>query len=812
VTAANTVTLPIEVLGNGSPAAPVVSDVSLAIPAGRQSDVVELWLRCHRCGIYGAPEFEAVTALPPKVPASIRILGGLTDTAQINAVRWIDLTDTNLTLPDPERLAGGLNGGFYTVRMTLVLDAATRARLVGLPQLNRVQFRFSGTDGESNGFRIIGVEWRDAAHRDLGANSVVWTDPQVEQRAGAAWNADADRGKTLWYAPDTLTKSTIVGRKIHASCSSCHEEAGRDLQYFNYSNKAIVQRARFHGLSEDLGRQIAAYIRYSQQSVPYADKARPWNPPYQPGPGLDAADINQWSAGAGLDAVLDTPAQAVSALFGRAAPSAITQADVDRVMDPAATMNAREIPVALQFPDWNAWLPAIHPSDVWPDDGSLPEGSFEGGARFASSTTTIDPLATLAGAATWLETHKSTTPGDWSKLSVGDRASIKDKLYQVGWEAYRFLGGIRGDHINRGTTGRYGAEAGASGLKRFAAPANIGASRAPAFTDAAFMERATSSMMQWEAVKQWELVQKYALEGDQTQLQGDVVGGAWRGRGEKRGWNLNTPGLFYLAPHMLYQKETVAGRVREWYFAWEANQIAASYYRTNQWYQLQMVVNAGARGKFTNYPMDWPYLLRFDQLLADEVWENTPAGEASATTHYIRALQGRIKLAQHVNNDVALYDPAQPNLLNNVGFISRAEAAKHLAPSNFEDAGTSAALTTPLRLLDELAPGLYLKILNGSVLQFNRLYAGTDPAKWRRCVDGNTDLGSDEPYAGFAYCLDKTPRALLVDSTGAYYLKDGKTSFYQTNAYGYLTAKAIGIEATRLATWKQWIDRAWPPK
>ena len=34
-------------------------------------------------------------------------------------------------------------------------------------------------------------------------------------------------------------------------------------------------------------------------------------------------------------------------------------------------MNAREIPVPIQFPDWNAWLPVMHPLDIWtPEAGA----------------------------------------------------------------------------------------------------------------------------------------------------------------------------------------------------------------------------------------------------------------------------------------------------------------------------------------------------------------------------------------------------------------------------------------------------------
>ena len=44
-----------------------------------------------------------------------------------------------------------------------------------------------------------------------------------------------------------------------------------------------------------------------------------------------------------------------------------------------ATLNVRETPIPMQFPDWNAWLPTVHPLDVWPDGGAA-TGSFSKGS------------------------------------------------------------------------------------------------------------------------------------------------------------------------------------------------------------------------------------------------------------------------------------------------------------------------------------------------------------------------------------------------------------------------------------------------
>ena len=60
----------------------------------------------------------------------------------------------------------------------------------------------------------------------------------------------------------------------------------------------------FHGLTAQQGDQIASYIRSLNMPSP----GWPWNPPYQPGPGLDSQPVSNWAAGAGINAVLDSDA------------------------------------------------------------------------------------------------------------------------------------------------------------------------------------------------------------------------------------------------------------------------------------------------------------------------------------------------------------------------------------------------------------------------------------------------------------------------------------------------------------------------
>lgn len=74
------------------------------------------------------------------------------------------------------------------------------------------------------------------------------------------------------------------------------------------------------------------------------------------GPGLDSKPVTDWSAGAGLEAVLDSDSEMLPYMF----PDGTSDAALEGIFDLKGTMNIREMPVAIQFPDWNDWLPEIH--------------------------------------------------------------------------------------------------------------------------------------------------------------------------------------------------------------------------------------------------------------------------------------------------------------------------------------------------------------------------------------------------------------------------------------------------------------------
>jgi hypothetical protein len=270
---------------------------------------------------------------------------------QLNGGTWIPIANNTLQ-PGLQIAYGGIGGGFSTLTfsMTLPLNSVRTG-------LNGLRFQFIGTDGNSSGFRVLNFNLM--AGTGVGSATALLPPSAFTSDNPNTWQppstlpSDIAAGQALWKSA-ALTVPVPGGspQSIRAHCGDCHTQDGRDLKYFNYSNYSIHARAVFHGLTPAQGDQIASYIR--SLSVP--NPGLPWNPPYQPGPGLDSQPVSQWAAGAGLGAVLASDA----AMLPYVAPT-LTAAD----FDPSGNPSIRETPIAFQLPDWNRWLPRIHPVDVW---------------------------------------------------------------------------------------------------------------------------------------------------------------------------------------------------------------------------------------------------------------------------------------------------------------------------------------------------------------------------------------------------------------------------------------------------------------
>jgi hypothetical protein len=218
---------------------------------------------------------------------------------------------------------------------------------------NTLTFRFNGTDGRVSGYRVLDFNVQDSGGNSLvDSSNFATTDPNTWQPPSTS-PSDIAAGQSLWRTAALTVPSSSGPTAIKAHCMDCHAQDGRDLKYFNYSNLSISNRSVFHGLTAAQGNQIASYIR----SLTTPNPGLPWNPPYQPGPGLDSQPVANWSAGAGLDAVLDSDADMMTGMF----PTGVQPS----FFAPTSVLNVRETAIALQLPDWNSWLPTIHPMDAW---------------------------------------------------------------------------------------------------------------------------------------------------------------------------------------------------------------------------------------------------------------------------------------------------------------------------------------------------------------------------------------------------------------------------------------------------------------
>jgi hypothetical protein len=319
-------TLPIEIMG--APGA--LAAVTINLPQASATQVSSLWLQVH--------------GLEYPDLASVRVNDGV----------WISLNNRTATVSEPGRSYGGIGGAFATLKMNLPMTPGSLVQ-----GWNRIEFRFNRTNGVVSGFRVLAFNLLNANGERLLPPEAFSLDDPERWVAPLGGQKEIAEGERLWRSAPLRASSLTVAPAIRAHCGDCHARDGQDLKYFNYSNLSIVARSQFHGLSEREGNEIAGYIRSLKMPHP----GRPWNPPYQPGPGMQTRDAATLAAGAGLDSVLDDDSQTLRSLFPLHDGAAVTPA----VFAPDGELMLRELPIAFQMPDWNHWLPQVHPLDAWGD-------------------------------------------------------------------------------------------------------------------------------------------------------------------------------------------------------------------------------------------------------------------------------------------------------------------------------------------------------------------------------------------------------------------------------------------------------------
>jgi hypothetical protein len=515
--------LPIEVLGaDGTTVSRTVT-----LEATQGESVRSLWVRVHGVRY---PEQASV---------------------QVNASPWIPLTNDTVIVAEPGRTFGGIGGGFVTLVVSLPLPSGTV-----VAGDNTVSFRFNRTDGLASGYRVLAWNFLTAGGRKVipPASFVedvpeTWTPPRPDA-------ASIHAGQELWHTASLVANSLPNSPRIQARCSDCHAHDGRDLKYFNFSNASIVARSRFHGLTTLQGEQIASFIR----SLRFPHPGRPWNPPYQPGPGLDKQPISNWAAGAGLSWVLDQDANGLKYLLvppGTHVDEATFYTPEDtpdlhqlaaeitpNVFRPDSNLNVREIPIALQLPDWSQWLPRIHPKDAWGEDfgHSNFATTYDGGANSDKSRlnhkTSLRTLLTAA------------------QTSDSDLRSVVPAF-------------VRWSRARRAFLGRF--------VKR-------------KMVWSTELTNKVYSTQLWQLMKTWEMTQEFGLEGKGHDFFGEAA--------EPRTWCNTVPADTAPAAAHIPDGPTGVG-----------GSALANEYLTAGWYELQIVLNTGNHQHHGRSPIDWVYLI-----------------------------------------------------------------------------------------------------------------------------------------------------------------------------------------------------------
>jgi hypothetical protein len=561
----NSIEFPIEVFG------PRGASKSVTFNLDNTAGVTGIYLRCYACG-YDDKTLDA-DATKPK--ARLRINAG--PLIALNKYTGDGVVHGNpaVEVMAPEKYYGSIGGGFRTVRF-LIPPAGLKAGV------NTITFEHANPDTRSIGFRIIDLTVRRGAIDVIPKSQRKFVDASLWVPALPA--AGIAAGESLWFKRNALYDANVdaldgqlngglITGKIKASCSDCHARDGRDLHYFRFSDHAITERSKFHRLTEVQGKQIAAYIRSLR--VPAPQGAWPWNPPYQPGPGLDSKPVTSWAAGAGIDAVLEKDADMKPYLFpGGRTDSASVAAVVNRY----STLNMREMPIALQLPDWNSWLPRLHPIDA-----------FNNTAREVLSDETGNTLYTKP----FFEVMYDTARAQPSNAAL-------DTMLRRTWDWFGRGATCFTQTINNGPDFRaVNSVILNKGLALPGAPSFAGQNCANYRHDEANLwgvEAAKAGLSAWNSVKQWEIVHSNNLE-ESSKLLGTKVCSAGRciNASEARGWGTTDKNVFHRAAHFVGFDSR---RFRD------QDQLVSTYGNT-AWYHLQVVMNPGYR---LSQPAHFPYV------------------------------------------------------------------------------------------------------------------------------------------------------------------------------------------------------------
>lgn len=553
----NLVFLPIEVLGTDG------HEETITINATDVSNVNRIWFYTYS---QGDPTTRDMT---PKMQV------------RVNGSSWIDVANDNASVEamSPESDFGGVEGVWPSVRWYVNLSGTDVSLNDGE---NTVTFRVNweyeqlgtSTANVSSGYYVLGLAFLNASDplpqaRTFDANgeaggdaydfqsigaidgtTLQYRDPMVDAKWGmpSGYDDKVSEGETLWSQNDLLVDFP-GGSNIHASCANCHGQNGEDIQAFGFSNESIVARSQFHELSEEQGLKIAAYIRSVSSRSDIV--SWPWQPPYQPGPEITS------------------PNPECDGLSPDSAPEKCWQA--------------------------GAGMEWILENDAQLRGHLFPDGvSGDAGMAVASTTNTINlrGIPISMPYPDWNEWLPRTHPFDATSWSRSEFTNHKV------WEKY--ASGELDDQweIAIGNWESRPDKAPSTMQFWWANHSDFAQTHVP---KRGGPNNEKLGYFQWKAVKTWEIMRKretYADEIYDTPIRDVNENLITNVDGEPRSWVGSDRTVFDVAPHI--NKARIYG----------PDGSTEDTFFDSQWYDLQMVLNAGNRHAIVIRPMDWKYHLQ----------------------------------------------------------------------------------------------------------------------------------------------------------------------------------------------------------
>jgi hypothetical protein len=683
---------------------------------------------------------------------------------RMNDGAWVELANRtpDLAIVKPGLAYGGIGGGYHTLTLKLTLPTTGSGQvLVGD---NTLSFRINPPyDQDASGFRVISVRILNTTGADVITSPWTVVAPGQGSDLNSEWiatntEANITAGQTVWSTANLIRMPG--GPAIKAKCADCHTHDGSDLRYFGFSNKSIYHRARFHGVPELSARRLTRYIRSLTDVPSVPARGRPWHPPYQPAgddpetlninEAMSARPVRDWAAGGGLGAVLATDAQMLPHLFPRGHD---TQGKIDARIDTArgatteTALRAGDIPIALQLPDWNRWLPRVYPTDIWSDFETVrgeTDTPYEAYLNIRELLTTNGLDFYLAGPArkaalVALLSSLNTEVRSW----VGNGATLFYPHRNDSGSEWRSQNSTR---INLAMANGYSPEA------------------------------AKRAMAAWMGVKYFEIMREFGLEDQGPSLLPNNAHPA--AVGDLRGWPTNGQNVHANAPHITANNTNDWG---EFLVRFQRDEIRSGVigdYLSSAWYQLQLILNSGHRMfNSTVQPIDWDYQIRHIEELS----------ERSGIQHPLRMVETYAKM----------YETRDNGALAN-GWAPRMTVP---APLYARPNGDTALMSS----LENYGTGLWLRLLNSFIREYYQVvtspnFEGADLAAYPRYT----------PPAGetTAWTRIEIPEFVPTawNGRGIKFPNNHANTFWRLIP----DLEALGCDRSRLNDLRAWCALAWP--